>query len=141
VEEITWEVGNTMIENQIRSQADLHAWLGKASYKTIELSDGSKWIVRESDSSGTPAHIHPARNQTAVIRMKSSHVKTAIALMYENRGNLWVVNDFNTLRFNTIRTEKTSLSPVKSLEESKRIMATYRFLTEVPACKDLTCDK
>jgi hypothetical protein len=132
VREICRETEDYLSTKKITPRVDLHHWLEKAGYKTLLLSDESKWIIRESDSPLTPAHIHPARIQKMVRRMKSSHVKTAIALMYETKVNSLNVTDCNTSQINAIRTEKTGLSPVRSIEESKRILDTYRFLTEMP---------
>jgi hypothetical protein len=141
VEEICREADDYLFENQIYSHTDLHNWLGITAYKTLVLSDGSKWIIRESDSLQAPAHIHPARNQMMVRRIKSSHVKTAIAIIFETKVNSLTISDCNTLHINAIRTERTGLSPVRSIVESRRIMDTFRFLTETPIVNDETTGK
>jgi hypothetical protein len=140
-DEICREAGDYLLKNQIQSRDDLHKWLGKTGYKTFVLSDQSKWIVRESDSSRIFAHIHPARNQKMVRRIKSSHVKTAIAVMHESNKNLLPVSDYNTVQINAIRTERTGLSPVRSIEESRKILEIFRFLTETPIVHDAAKDK
>jgi hypothetical protein len=129
-DEICREAGEYLLKNQIQSRTDLHKWLGKSGYKTFVLSDQSMWVVRESGSSQISAHIHPARNQKMVRRIKSSHVKTAIAIIYETKMNTLTVSDYNTLQINAIRTGRTGLSPVRSIEESRKILEIFRFLTE-----------
>jgi hypothetical protein len=141
VGEICREVQDLLVKNQILSRSDLHSWLGKTAYKNLVLSDGSKWIVRESDSSNTPVHIHPARNQKTVRRIKSSHVKTAVAIIFETKVNSLPISDYNTLLINDIRTKRTCLSPFRSIEESKKILDTLKFLTEIPDSIMETIDK
>jgi hypothetical protein len=114
----------------IHNREELQKWLGRIAYRSVLLSDGSKWIIRESDSPALPAHIHPARYQECVIRVRSTHLKTAVALIYENRKCRPAVPDPGTGFVNRVRTEKLSLSPVRSVNDSRRILETLRFLSQ-----------
>lgn len=64
----------------------LHQWLGKGGYRGVTLNDGSQWVIRASDPGPTVAHLHPARNQPAVTRLKANHVKTAVALLWSREA-------------------------------------------------------
>jgi hypothetical protein len=127
-ERICAETGQILCASGISTKKALHEWLGRIAYRSVRLSDGSKWIIRESEFPDTPAHIHPARYQPCVKRLKSTHLKTALALMYENRHNWPDLPDQGTGYINSVRSGILGLSPVRSVDESKRILETVKFL-------------
>ena len=104
-------------------------WLGKQGYKTVSLSDASRWVIRESTSVGDLAHVHPARNQEVVRRMKAKHLKTAIILILDGMDKTCLQN-LTTEWINHIRVHRLGLSPVKSLAESQNITHTLVFLLD-----------
>jgi hypothetical protein len=133
VQDICQEVEEYLLKNRVLTREDVHTWLGKAGYKTIQLSDRSLWIIREGELSSEPVHIHPARHQTMVKRMKSTHVKTAVAIIIETGGQDNSYINFNTMNINIIRSEKIGLSTVKSVKESNKILETLFFFTRHPS--------
>lgn len=146
----------------VRSREALHHWLGVAGYRSLMLSDASRWVVRECNDPDSEKfiHIHPGRRQANVIRMKATHAKTAIAVIltevppdaifmladsFLETNNLLLGNSIRpfknktikpdtnpeeglTAAINRIRTEKLSLSPVRSVAESKKIVATCQLI-------------
>jgi hypothetical protein len=117
-------------QSGIRSREELKSYLGVKEYKTLSIPDGSFWVVRESESGPEYAHIHPARNQKLVRRVKANHLKTAVAWLYENNRSDNAIMEITTLRINELRIRKLELSPVKSLSESRRIAETIGFLLD-----------
>jgi len=129
-EDICDDIDQYLTKNHICSRDDLHQWLGRQGYRTVTISDNSRWVIRESVSGPDYAHIHPARNQPGVKRIKANHLKTAVALICENNGNGKPSPEFSTSQINTIRITRLGLSPVKSIEDSTKILEMVRFLLE-----------
>jgi hypothetical protein len=128
VDEILTQVGEILTLNQLKNRADLQKWLGKACYKTILLSDHSRWVIREGEAELKPVHLHPGRHQAYVKRIRATHLKTAVALIYENKENSSSLQDCTTQKINHIRITHLELSPVKSVEDCHRILETITFL-------------
>lgn len=82
VGEVVAGVERLLREGSIYSREQLRLWLEKTGYHVLELNDGSRWVVRESDEGESYAHLYPARNQPLVTRLKANHVKTAVALLW-----------------------------------------------------------
>ena len=121
-----------LITNGAAEREQLRTWLGKKGYRSFVLSDGSRWVVRESGHDGL-AHIHPARHQPLVQRVKASHLKTIVALLWSLTDPLSLTDanqplEWSTPFINQIRRERLGLSPVRSLEESRRIAQTFRLI-------------
>jgi hypothetical protein len=131
VEEILSQVNGFLLRHHIINRADLQRWLGKAGYKTIVLSDQSRWVIREGESLPAPVHLHPGRNQEQIKRIRATHLKTAIALIYEKIELTSFLDECATQRINSIRIAQLDLSPVKSIKDSRKIMETVKFLMEV----------
>jgi hypothetical protein len=126
--DICAEIREQLKQYGIRSREELKSYLGAKEYKTFYIADGSVWVVRESESGPEYAHIHPARNQKQARRMKASHLKTAVAWIYETNRSDAAIEEITTFRINELRIRRLGLSPVKSLTESRRIAETIRFL-------------
>ena len=70
-------------------------------YRTVELSDGSSWIMLLGRESGNYIHIHPARESRHTIRIKAISLKTAIFIRVfyaEDLANLSIVALANEVR-------------------------------------------
>lgn len=130
VDAIRHETACQLSERKIETGDDLRKWLGTKGYRTLLLSDYSRWIVRECESAGFLAHVHPGRNQPLARRIKASHLKTAIALIYELKNEAFLCDRLTTDQINAVRKEKLGLSPVKSASDSYRIKETLLFCFE-----------
>ncbi len=124
------EITQTQKKLMICTRQELRQWLGKAMYRNVLLSDGSRWVIRESADPVCFVHIHPGRNQHFVKRLKANHVKTAIALITGKINVADIPPDQLTPLINRIRMEKLALSPVRSASESKKIIETWDFLNK-----------
>jgi hypothetical protein len=129
--DICIEIRNQLEHFGIRSRKELKAILGAKKYKTFSIADGSVWVVRESESGPEYAHIHPARNQKLVRRMKASHIKTAVAWVYDTSRTDAAFREITTSKINELRIRRLGMSPVKSLSESRRIAETIGFLQDI----------
>ncbi len=129
VEILCESVASLLRESGIRSGDDYRCWLGLKRYATVTMSDCSGWILREGRTGGFRIHLHPARNQPLVRRVKASHMKTAVALLLESGVHPDGTGMLTTGLINRVRGAWFGLSPVKSIDESRKIMETIRFLT------------
>lgn len=127
-EEIVTQTAVHLSQHGIRSKETLENWLGRNSYHTLTLSDGSKWVVRLGEDPARYIHLHPGRQQSLVVRIKASHLKTAVALNMEPENASTAENEHATTLINRIRTALLGLSPVRSAAESRRILQTLAFL-------------
>ena len=124
------ETSQHLSGKKILSRAMLQVWLGKAGYKTISLSDGSRWVIREGTDPDKFIHIHPGRNQQMIKRVRASHLKTALLFCLINSDHPASDGDWETTYLNKIRTTYLGLSPVRSASECARLSETYRLVRE-----------
>jgi hypothetical protein len=72
---------------QLRARAVLEPaafadWVGSGGgYRTLELSDGSRWVLRASPVAGRHVHIHPARHSPHSIRAVANAFRSAIVAL------------------------------------------------------------
>ncbi|HNX80374.1 MAG TPA: hypothetical protein PKJ24_10825 [Prolixibacteraceae bacterium] len=128
VGQIMGEIDSQLLNHGIHDRESLKVWLGRSGYRIVHLSDSSKWVIRESDASGNPAHLHPARNQPMALRIKSANLRTAVAIMYHFRGSCPAPDTLNTTMINHIRKNLAGLSPVRSIRDCQRILQVLKFL-------------
>ena len=127
-ESIVAQTADQLRLHGIGPKETLENWLGKIGYRTLVLSDGSKWVVRLGEDPVKYIHLHPGRRQPLVERIKASHLKTAVALQIEPEDVTTAGNATATALINRIRTTRLGLSPVRSARESRRILQTLSFL-------------
>jgi hypothetical protein len=89
------------------------AWVGAGGgYRTVELSDGSRWVLRASPVPGRHVHLHPARHSPHSIRAAANALRSAVlALAWARlRGG----DPFDVALYNEVR-RLLELSPVPSI--------------------------
>ncbi len=95
-----------------------NCWLSDVSWRKITLSDNSEWLLKIGDHTECFVHIHPAKYSIHSIRVRSTTLKTALAIectAYED-----IETKMPSLELvNRVRVEKLALSPVKSLPPKK----------------------
>jgi len=128
VEQIIEQTSDILAETGITNKVSLKKWIGNAGYREVFLDDQSKWIIRIGADAVKYIHIHPARNQACVIRIKANHLKVAILVLLENQQPETENITNATNYINRIRKELIGLSPVRSLSESRKIIDTIGFL-------------
>ena len=114
----------------ILAPASLQKWLGPRGYQTMTFPDGSVWIIRSGTVPDLYIHLHPARNQQMVKRIKANHLKTVIGLLITGDSVPELITGQNE-KINHIRRQELGLSPVKSLVECRRIVETWRFFVQL----------
>lgn len=132
-DEIAGEISLILTHCGVASKETLAKWLGKKGYHTLELSDGSKWVVRLGEDPVRYIHLHPGRLQKLVQRIKASHLKTAVALYMEADYAGTGTDEEATRRINRVRTARLGLSPVRSASDCRRILQTVTFLQKTTA--------
>jgi hypothetical protein len=107
------EVLEQLRAREVEDPAAFAAWVGAArGYRTLELSDGSRWVVRLSAVPGRHVHLHPARRAPHTLRITANRLRSAIlALAWARlRGG----DPFDVALYNESR-RLLALSPVRSL--------------------------
>lgn len=129
--QITHQVCEHITQRKISGLHSFQKWMGKNHYREIELSDGSKWIIRAGEDTEKFIHIHPGRNQKLAHRIKANHLKTAIIIFLDNQSDR--INDIqlSTAYINKIRAEILGLSPVRSVSECSKAKSALQFLMEL----------
>ncbi len=96
-------------------------WLGKTqnSYRTLFLSDGSRWVLRLGNRSDYFIHIHPGRYSSLTIRCRPTGLKVAIAFRF-----LYGFNEQNVdVEMVNRAREFVGLCPIKSLNSVQAFMS------------------
>lgn len=111
------EIGKQLLANHHFSKLDFKKWIiTGGGYQMVELSDESKWVLRISESSIPYIHVHPARYSKYTVRVKASHLKTAIAFKILQ---LKEKTDLSVSTINYLRTKHLFISPIKKLIPGK----------------------
>lgn len=107
--EIVAEVDRQLVAEGVRAKPAFRHWIAGAEYHTLELGDGSRWVLLPGRDPERFIHLHPARNSPLTARFPANCWKTAVALYLEDPA----ANPLHDLvRVNRLRTE-LGLSPVK----------------------------
>ena len=125
--DICKEISTFTINNYLTAREQLTEWLRPYTYRKVELSDGSFWVIREGQETHRFIHIHPGKHAPLTIRVKAPVLKTVIALKV--CGFDLEHADLRTI--NQVRTEKLHLSPIKKVTSGKgiaRLMADFNSL-------------
>ena len=115
------------------------AWVGAdAGYRTLELSDGSRWVLRASPVPGRHVHVHPARHSPHSMRATANQLRSAIvALAWAGAHGR---DPFDVALYNEARVGLLQLPPVRSLDLAAGVGELMRRLrasgsgTRSPAC-------
>lgn len=118
------EVNAIIKQAGIICSEDFLIWINESGFKTVTLSDDSRWILRKGTEEAFYLHLHPARNAPHIIRLHGNSWKTAIImkLFYPHHETM----DLPTI--NELRKTKLQLSPIKSLEHSQRLTEAMNLL-------------
>ncbi len=88
VDEITTEIILALKKAHVFREEEYKSWISesKKSYRTLSISDGSRWTLLWGRNDGRYIHIHPARYSRHSVRIKALPLKTAILLLLEGKG-------------------------------------------------------
>ncbi|UKJ08095.1 hypothetical protein [Solitalea lacus] len=100
VKEIKSQILLCLLNIGVQSPQQYFDFLGdELNYKTIAISDGSYWVLRWGIDSKEFIHIHIARFGPHTLRVKSTALKTAIALAINHPEiNTTDINSINDIR-------------------------------------------
>jgi hypothetical protein len=105
------------------------SWIKINEYQKIKLSDRSEWILKKGNKLSKYIHIHPAKYSAETIRVRSTTLKTVIALQVSGKKTHKNMKQ-NLENVNKIRNEYLSLSPIKSLSPEKGIYKLWKIFEE-----------
>lgn len=121
IETIFAEVTGKLKELGVAEEDKYNEWLKEhQGYYVMDLSDGSRWVLRESNTCGLYVHIHPGRYSVHTIRARANKLKTAVATAIALKEG--VIDDINLSSVNFIRTNIIKLPPVKNLSPEGSVM-------------------
>lgn len=109
---------------EINDKSEFSTWISQYGFKSLTLSDGSVWILREGVNDETYIHIHPARNASNMTRIHGNSWKTAIIARVYNPH--FSENDLSVI--NELRVKQLNLSPVKNLYTCQRLLKAIRLV-------------
>ncbi|MGE0430665.1 MAG: hypothetical protein AB7K09_00530 [Planctomycetota bacterium] len=89
-------------------------WLERTEgYATLELSDTSRWVLREAPVDGRHVHVHPARYSPLSMRVRANLLRSAIITLAFAR--LHDRDPLETATVNEARVTLLAMSPVKAI--------------------------
>ncbi|MGQ9592528.1 MAG: hypothetical protein ACUVYA_19795 [Planctomycetota bacterium] len=113
-EAIALELRSRLEARGFLERAAFAAWLrSRDGYATEELSDGSRWVLREAPLPERYAHTHPARRSPLSRRVRANALKTACATL--SWARLRGLDPFELATVNEARRELLGLSPTRSV--------------------------
>ena len=108
------EVNTQLAAQGVSEVPAFRGWLdGTGGYATLDLSDTSKWVLRESPVDGRHVHIHPARYSPHSVRVRAAVLRSAIVTLAFARLN--GRDPLDTATVNEARTTLLAMSPVKAV--------------------------
>jgi hypothetical protein len=119
--EIAFQIIEQLKNWQLFEKQAYISWLNRqeSGYATLQLSDGSTWILRIGEQEERYIHIHPGRYAAHTIRVRATTLKTAIAL------SVWQLvhhkQEISLAIVNQVRKELLQVSPVKSISSTEAI--------------------
>lgn len=97
------------------------------SYRVINLSDGTDWILRWGVQDNRYVHLHPGRYAKNTLRIKATTLKTAIAFLI---ATFITKAEINIDLINRARVDLLGLSGVKDLNASEGLMRLIALLQD-----------
>jgi hypothetical protein len=119
IEKICTEITGQLTRMNVLDKQSYLKWVDTTGgYRKIELSDGSKWILRISENEKFYIHIHPGRYSPYSIRLKAGALKTTICFLINSKMSKKI--NISTQQINQAR-NTLGLSPIKDFNECKII--------------------
>ena len=112
-DEIALEISKQLIDMGLYNATPFFRWIDQAEKHNRELSisDGSKWTLLKGKPADFYLHIHPSRHSLYTARIKTTILKSAVALVayvYAKQEN-----DITALALNRVRKDCLGLPPIK----------------------------
>ncbi|HBE42256.1 MAG TPA: hypothetical protein DDW27_13810 [Bacteroidales bacterium] len=116
-DQIFSEIKQFLFLNHILSKDSYGKWAGISfrSYRTINLSDGSRWTLKYYDNESRYIHIFPARSSPFTFRIKANTLKSAILYQVFAGKDYVSEDDLNKVR------ALAGLSPIREIADVEAI--------------------
>lgn len=116
-DDIGREIIKFLIDNNLTGKELFNQWAGNdpGDIKTIKLTDGSHWILKQFKNEHRYIHLFPSRYSPHSFRVKANTLKSAILYLICIGKDLVTEEDLNTAR------AVSGLSPVKDVVDSESI--------------------
>lgn len=110
-------------------------WIeGNGGYRTMEISDGSTWVLRWGRIRERFIHIHPGRKSMHTVRFNASAWKSAVLLYYLKRHCEFDINKtIHTIDIDSINRARglaKDLPPLDESTDASAIRRAWRLLCE-----------
>lgn len=125
-DEIQEIIAKKLSGDQVNNNKAFEEWLGAEQFRIIALDDKSRWVLRLSEYKTEYVHIHPSRTSPMAVRVHGNAWRTVVGLLIMHSGFLNQIPDINTI--NKFRKEFLNLSPVKGVDNLKRVMSVYELI-------------
>jgi hypothetical protein len=118
------EIMKFLISHNLAEKDIFGEWSGRnhSDFKTIEISDGSEWVLKYYHNEMRYVHPFPARFSQHSIRVKANTLKSAILYLIFKDKDFVTAEDLNSAR------AVTGLSPVKQMFDVEAIMQMIEIL-------------
>ena len=120
------QIKNEIINNDKFRSLDLDERIDDNGYLSIILSDLSSWIIRNSDHMEYKFHLHPARYSINTVRIRSTTLKTILALIFQVESKNLTVIDLQLI--NETRKILLRESPIKSFTRNSKMYKIFKIL-------------
>lgn len=116
-DEIFTEVLDFISGNMLQEREDYMAWAGTSfsDYRSIILSDSSRWVLKYHHQHNRFIHIFPARQSPFTFRVKANTLKSAVLYIIIIGKDYINEEDLNYVR------ALAGLSPVKRVSEADAV--------------------
>ncbi len=128
---ISLEIINKLAGFGIKDKILYEKWISSETkfYRSLILSDNSKWILRQGNDERKYIHIHPARSSSFCIRIKAVTLKTAILISL--LSCLQNSAPENLSLINSVRKEFLDEPPIKSLAAAGSLIKLLKLIDSV----------
>lgn len=124
VEVLAGEINSFFAGEGIYTAEAFKRWLGlpRTTFRSITLSDGSRWVMRLGQAEGFFIHAHPGRYSPLTVRCRPSTLRVAIAFRYMFG---FECDDIDVGKVNSAR-KLANLPPLNSLNSAAALL---KFIT------------
>lgn len=119
---IAREVQQQLLALQVLDRSSYENWLLPQAYQFLELSDGSRWVLRLGQQPGQWVHLHPARHSLHTCRIKANSLKTALGMCMKEETTATDLSAINKVRAGL------DLPPLSPQRSPSSLLATLRML-------------
>nr|MEE4176924.1 hypothetical protein [Bacteroides sp.] len=111
--EIASEITGKLMALNLFEKARFFQWIDhlEIQFRELTVSDGSRWTLLKGKDKVFYLHIHPSRHSLHTLRIKTSILKSAVALVAYEHFFRVMVSSPDTVNF--LRMEYLGFSPVK----------------------------